>query len=189
MSEAESDDFEDNTQTYDSETVSFKPTVLLHHHNKSSSMYSPWMTIPTSSTSSNTNINSLAAELFSSMAKEYRNNNNLSQSFNHNTAFQVSQSSDFIRKVKQKMITKQIPGSLNVDSMQSDSELENYNMNEQQRLKYQQQRFFNLQSCPTPADSILSTGSGSMSLFTRSYSTNLCNLPEKLQIVKPIGKN
>jgi hypothetical protein len=35
----------------------------------------------------------------------------------------VSQSSDFIRKVKQKL-TKQLPGSANVDSMQSDSEVE-----------------------------------------------------------------
>jgi chromosome segregation ATPase len=95
---------DDETSTYDLET-SFKPSVFLN--NKHSSMYSPWMT---------TNSNSLAAELFSSMAKEFRfQNTNMPQ--------QVSQSSDFIRKVKQKL-TKTLPGSSNIDSMQSDSEVE-----------------------------------------------------------------
>jgi hypothetical protein len=95
---------DDEASLYELE-ASFKPTVFLK--NKRSSMYSPWMT---------TNSNSLATEVFATMAKEFRfQNSNMPQ--------QVSQSSDLIRRIKHK-VTKQLPGSSNVDSMQSDSEVE-----------------------------------------------------------------
>ena len=89
--------------------ASFKPAIF--HSNKASSVYSPWML-----TGGSCNSKSLAAELFSSMAREFRLQN-------ANMPGQVSRSSDFVSKVKQKMI-KQIPGSANIDSMQSDSEIE-----------------------------------------------------------------
>ena len=74
---------------------------------KGSSMYSAW--IPPNS-------NSLATEVFCSLAKDFRSkNSNLPQ--------QTSQSSEFVKKVKQK-ITKRIPGNISDYNMQSDSEIE-----------------------------------------------------------------
>ena len=170
--------------------------------NKSSSMYATFMAtnVP--------NGNSLAAELFSSMAKEFRTQNGCMSSAS--MPQQVSQSSDFIRKVKQKL-TKQIPGSTNVDSMQSDSEIEmmlnnssshfdyyNQEQNPTNPISQQHQQlhransYFNpkFPNCPTP-DSCLSTGSASVynnnnTNIARSHSATLFSLPEKLQIVKPI---
>ena len=105
---------------------------------------------------------------------------------------QISQSSDFVRKVKEKL-TKQLPGS-NIDScFQSDSEIEQMfaNANPLQSMHTQKslnnsmhlQKFTN---CPTP-DSIFSTGSASIysNLIGRSNSSAFM-MPEKLQIVKPL---
>jgi hypothetical protein len=114
--------------------------------------------------------NSLAAEVFNSLAKDHRAKNSacLTQ--------QASQSSDFIKKVKQKL-TKQLPGSTIDSCLQSDSEIESM-------LNNPSLRFSKLTNCPTP-DSIFSTGSGSVysNLLGRSSSFLL---PEKLQIVKPL---
>lgn len=151
------------------------------------------------------NSNSLATEMFCSLAKDYRSKNNLSH--------QAYQSSDFIKKVKHKL-TKQIPGS-HIDScMQSDSEMElmlnSFNnlpngissndleaaiqQQQQQQQQTQQHRMNNqfpssnfirqFTNCPTP-DSMFSTGSASVysNLIAKS---NSFILPEKLQIVKPI---
>ena len=114
--------------------------------------------------------NSLAAEVFNCLAKDHRAKNSacLTQ--------QASQSSDFIKKVKQKL-TKQLPGSTIDSCLQSDSEIESM-------LNNPSLRFSKLTNCPTP-DSIFSTGSGSVysNLLGRSSSFHL---PEKLQIVKPL---
>ena len=69
--------------------------------------YSSWMP---------SNSNSLASEVFCSLAKDYRAKNS-------SLLKQASQSSDFIKKVKEKL-SKQIPGS-NIDScLPSDSEID-----------------------------------------------------------------
>ena len=90
------------------------------------------------------NSNSFATELFCSLARDYRAKNlyvtfndvfSFALSFDQIVTFypslrhtQASQSSDFVRKVKAKLV-RQIPGSshLNNDQLQSDSEAELFN--------------------------------------------------------------
>lgn len=158
----------DFDESSDLDSSLFKPS-------SKSSLYSPWMSIQT-------NTNSLASEVFTSIAKDYRIKNS-------NLPLQASQSSAFIKKVKQKL-TKQLPGSNLESCLQSDSELElmlNSSNDLEQHLQHQLNKsayFAKLTNCPTP-DSILSTGSASLysNILARSSSFIL---PEKLQIVKPI---
>jgi hypothetical protein len=97
---------------YDDAIVNNKNNLLLIRTNNNNNS-NHWMPPPTNS-------NSLATEVFCSLAKDY-------QAKNLSLSKQTSQSSEFIKKVKQKLI-KQIPGS-NLDScLQSDSEIDSMNL-------------------------------------------------------------
>ncbi len=141
----------------------------------------PLSLLNTSRTHLPSNSNSLATEVFCSLARDFRAKHN-------NLSHQANQSSDFIKKVKQKL-TKQIPGSSNYDSclQTSDSEMELITTNTSNQFRSSQSHSTGLLknfSCHTP-DSTFSTGSGSVysNLLNKS---NSFLLPEKLQIVKPI---
>lgn len=210
VDETEPED-DDETSAYDLESSFYlnKPIIL---NNSKSSLYSPWMLTTNCSnlsnsintlnnTSQNESNQSLAAELFSTMAREYRSHNQTSHR-------KLSKSSDFVRKVRQHL-KKNLPGSSNTDSMQSDSEVESTLVGRHPRKLSQgpqSQQSSSVKTstighsssvfgprfptCPTP-DSCLSTGSASIyssSQIARSHSAaaGMYALPEKLQIVKPI---
>lgn len=113
-----------------------------------STLYSPFM--PVTQPINNT---SFAAEVYSNIKH-------------------ISQSNNFVKRVKQKLI-KTIPGTSTSEScFQSEDEINLSQMDDKKFL-----------SCPTP-DSILSTGSAS--IFSTMFRSSSFFAPEKLQIVKPI---
>lgn len=118
-------------------------------------IYSPFMTI-----NQNANNSSFAAEIFTTYHQK--------QQF-----LKISQSNEFIKNVKQKLI-KTVPGTNNIEScFQSEDE----NLTTNQFYEVEKKK-----NCYTPC-SIFSSGSSVYSNFWQSDS--LLNL-DKLQIVKPI---